>query len=124
MTVRRIVANLAASNPVAVADFYAGLLGLEKVMDLGWIVTLAADTQAAPQLRLMREGGSDTPVPDLSIEVDDVDAILVRARSMDLEVTHGPADEPWGVRRFFVRDPTGRIVNILQHREPEAVLGN
>lgn len=115
MTVRRIVANLAAADPPAVAGFYAELLGLETVMDMGWIVTLAADTEARPQFSLMQEGGSGTPVPDLSIEVDDVDAVLDRALSMGVEITYGPADEPWGVRRFFVRDPTGRLVNILQH---------
>lgn len=115
MTVRRIVANLAAADPPAVAGFYAELLGLETVMDMGWIVTLAADTEARPQLSLMQEGGSGTPVPDLSIEVDDVDAVLDRARSMGVEITYGPVDEPWGVRRFFVRDPSGRLVNILQH---------
>ncbi|RVA10712.1 glyoxalase, partial [Mesorhizobium sp. M7A.F.Ca.CA.002.05.1.1] len=26
------------------------------------------------------------------------------------------ADEPWGVRRFYVRDPCGRLVNILSRR--------
>ena len=31
-------------------------------------------------------------------------------------VEYGPADEPWGVRRFHVRDPFGRLVNILSHR--------
>jgi uncharacterized glyoxalase superfamily protein PhnB len=30
-----------------------------------------------------------------------------------LEIACGPADEPWGVRRFFVRDPSGRLVNAL-----------
>jgi hypothetical protein len=25
-------------------------------------------------------------------------------------------DEEWGVRRFFVRDPNGRVVNVLSHR--------
>ena len=24
-------------------------------------------------------------------------------------------DEPWGVRRFFVRDPGGHVINILAH---------
>ncbi|MGO8658503.1 glyoxalase, partial [Rhizobium ruizarguesonis] len=27
-----------------------------------------------------------------------------------------PADEPWGVRRFYVRDPFGKVVNILVHK--------
>ena len=32
------------------------------------------------------------------------------------EIIYGITDEPWGVRRFFVRDPFGKIVNILSHR--------
>ena len=31
-----------------------------------------------------------------------------------------PADEPWGVRRFFLRDPAGTLVNVLvQTRRPK-----
>ena len=63
----------------------------------------------------MSEGGSGTPVPDLSIEVDDVDEIHRRAISAGYEITYGITDEPWGVRRFFVRDPFGKLVNILSH---------
>jgi hypothetical protein len=25
------------------------------------------------------------------------------------------SDEPWGVRRFFVQDPSGTVVNVLAH---------
>jgi hypothetical protein len=28
---------------------------------------------------------------------------------------HPLTDEPWGVRRFFVRDPSGSVLNILSH---------
>ena len=64
----------------------------------------------------MAEGGSGTPVPDLSIEVDEVDAAFEAMKVAGFAIEHGPADEPWGVRRFFVRDPFGRLVNILSHR--------
>jgi catechol 2,3-dioxygenase-like lactoylglutathione lyase family enzyme len=30
-------------------------------------------------------------------------------------IEYGPVREPWGVTRFFVRDPHGRLVNILAH---------
>ena len=33
----------------------------------------------------------------------------------DFPIEYGPAREPWGVRRFYVRDPFGRLVNILAH---------
>lgn len=120
MTVRRIVANIAAEDPAHARAFYETLLDLEVVMDHGWILTLAAPgdgtrASAAPQVSIAREGGSGTPVPDLSIEVDDVDEIHRRAIAADLEIVYGIVDEPWGVRRFYVRDPFGRLLNILSH---------
>jgi lactoylglutathione lyase len=117
MTVRRIVANIAAADPDLARAFYERLLDLEVVMDHGWILTFAAATSAAPQLSVASEGGSGTPVPDLSIEVDDVDQIHQRAIAAECEIIYGIADEPWGVRRFFVRDPFGMILNILSHSD-------
>ena len=115
MTVRRIVANLAAEDPGPTRSFYERLLDLEVVMDHGWIITLAAGAKAAPQLSIASEGGSGTPVPGLSIEVDDVDRVYARATSAGYDIVYGLTDEPWGVRRFFVRDPCGTVVNILSH---------
>ena len=31
------------------------------------------------------------------------------------EIVHPVTTEPWGVRRFFVRDPDGNVVNVLSH---------
>lgn len=116
MAVRRIVPNIAASQPEIAQRFYGDILGLEPVMDLGWICTFAAqEATARPQISVAIEGGSDTPAPDMSIEVDDLDDVLARVRSAGLPIEYGPADEPWGVRRFYVRDPFGRLVNILTH---------
>ncbi len=55
-------------------------------------------------------------VPDLSVEVDDVDAVYAVVRASGAEIVHPLQDEEWGVRRFFVRDPDGRVVNVLSHR--------
>lgn len=115
MAVRRIVANLPAADPRARAAFYTRLLGLETVMDAGWIVTLASGTTVAPQVSFAREGGSGLPVPALSIEVDDIDDVYATALQLGCEILHPLTDEPWGVRRFFARDPDGTIVNILCH---------
>lgn len=115
MTVRRIVANLAAPDPARARAFYEKLLDLEVVMDHGWILTFASKARAAPQVGVASEGGSGTPVPDLSIEVDDVDRIYQRGLSSGFEIVYDITNEPWGVRRFFIRDPFGRVVNILSH---------
>ena len=117
MTVRRIVPNIAADDPDRARRFYADLLDLEVVMDHGWILTFASAASARPQLSVASEGDSGTPVPDVSIEVEDVDQIHQRAVAAGLEIVYGIADEPWGVRRFFLRDPFGKILNILSHAD-------
>jgi len=47
--------------------------------------------------------------------VDDLDEVLRRVTEAGLPVEYGPANEPWGVRRFYVRDPFDRLVNVLAH---------
>ena len=116
MKVKRIVTNVAARNVEAARAFYEDVLGLDVRMDMGWIVTFGSDARMTVQLSVMSEGGSGTPVPDMSIEVDDVDEALRRCQSVGIAIEYGPADEPWGVRRFYVRDPFGRLVNILSHQ--------
>lgn len=115
MTVLRIVANIAAETIPDLRKFYSDLFGLDTVMDLGWIVTLASRKTSSPQLSILSEGGSGAPVPDLSIEVDDVDEVYRRAQEMGCKVVHDLTNEPWGVRRFFIADPTGKLVNVLSH---------
>lgn len=120
--VNRIVANIRTDDPAAADAFYHAVLGLELAMDHGWIRTYAADSRMATQLSFASEGGAGTPVPDLSVEVDDLDEALRRVRNAGIAIEYGPAREPWGVRRFFVRDPFGKLVNILQH-DPAAADG-
>lgn len=111
----RIVPNLDARDPKALAAFYRELFGLEIVMDHGWIATLSAGSTMAPQLSLASEGGAGTAVPRISIEVDDVDRVHDAARRGGYEIVHPLTDEAWGVRRFHVRDPEGHLVNVLGH---------
>ncbi|WP_431265645.1 VOC family protein [Roseateles chitinivorans] len=115
MQVRRIIANVVARDPSAVDEFYRRVLGLALAMDHGWIRTYAGDEPMTVQVSIASEGGAGTPVPALSVEVDDLDEALRRVREADIPVEYGPVIEPWGVRRFYVRDPVGTLVNILQH---------
>jgi predicted enzyme related to lactoylglutathione lyase len=115
MSVLRIVANIATDNVSELQRFHAELFGLTVVMDHGWFVTLASDETTTPQIGIAREGGSGAPVPDLSIEVVDVDETHRRARKMGCKMVYEITDEPWGVRRFFIADPAGKILNVLSH---------
>ena len=85
-------------------------------MDQGWIMTLADPEAGGQQLSLMTHDATAPVVPAVSVEVDDVDAAYQAALSRGAEIVHPLTDEPWGVRRFFVRDPAGHVVNVLAHR--------
>ena len=61
-------------------------------------------------MSILSEGGSRAPVPDLSIEVDNVDDVYRRAKEIGCKVVHDLTDEPWGVRRLFISDPTGKLL--------------
>ena len=115
MKVKRIVSNTTASDLNKAAAFYGDILGLDLVMDHGWFRTYASDATMTVQVSFAIQGGSDTSVPDLSIEVDDLELALARFKKADVSIEYGPVSEDWGVRRFYVRDPFGKLINILQH---------
>ena len=115
MKVKRIVANINTKEITAAKCFYQDVLGLELMMDHGWIRTYGIDEEMSIQISFASQGGSDTPTPDLSIEVDDVDAAFERMKRYGFQIEYGPVNEPWGVRRFYVRDPFGKLINILTH---------
>lgn len=115
MTVLRIVTNIASDQIQDVQKFYSDLFDLSVVMDHDWIVTLSSDETASCQISLATEGGSGTKVPDLSIEVDDIGAVYKRAKNLGYDIEYELTNEPWGVRRFYLFDPTGKLLNVLSH---------
>lgn len=115
MQVKRIVSNIKAATPADAEAFYEGIFGLKTVMDHGWIRTYSSGETMTVQMSIASEGGSGTAVPDISIEVDDLDTALSRINAAKILIEYGPVTEPWGVRRFYVRDPFGKLLNVLQH---------
>ncbi|HWC32093.1 MAG TPA: VOC family protein [Actinomycetota bacterium] len=102
---------MASARPQETRSFYE-TLGLEVGMDMGWIATLVSPSNPTAQISVV-EG--DDPEPQLTVEVDDVDAVYERAREGDAPIVRQIRDEDWGVRRFFVRDPNGLVVNVMGH---------
>ncbi|MFE4592625.1 VOC family protein [Streptomyces laurentii] len=114
MAVRRVVPIIRSQAVRESREFY-GLLGFEEVMNHGWIMTLGSPAAPAAQISFMTEDATAPVTPDISVEVDDVDAVYAAVRASGAEIVHPLRDEEWGVRRFFVRDPNGRVVNVLSH---------
>jgi catechol 2,3-dioxygenase-like lactoylglutathione lyase family enzyme len=116
MSISRVVPNIATDQPDACRDFYAGLLGFQVAMDLGWIVTFVSPSNPTAQLSVVREDATAPVVAQITVEVADVDAVHAEAVRRGLELVHPLTEEPWGVRRFFVKDANGVVLNVASHR--------
>ncbi len=117
MSIKRVVPDITSERIDDSRKFYTEFLGFEVAMDMGWIVTLASPNNPTAQITLLRGPASAAPHPDLSIEVADVDAVHAKAIALRLQIVYPLTDEPWGVRRFFVSDPNGVIINVVSHRK-------
>lgn len=115
MTVRRIVPDIKSRNIGASRTFYEDVLGLEVAMDMGFVVTLVSPTNPTAQITLLRDDDATEYVPQISIEVADVDDVHSRAVSQGARIVYPLTNEPWGVRRFFLVDPNGIVINVLTH---------
>ncbi|KGI69817.1 VOC family protein [Mycolicibacterium rufum] len=115
MTVGRVVPILSVADLPTAVEQYRAVLGLEVVMDHGWIVTLA-DPDRRHQLSLLTRDATAAVDPTVSVEVDDVDEAYRGAVAAGLRIVHPLSDEEWGVRRFFFADTAGNVVNVLSHR--------
>jgi uncharacterized glyoxalase superfamily protein PhnB len=114
MGVRRIKPNIQSGNFDESRAFYEGVIGLEEQAGLDWILFFGT-AHPEVQLSVMRLDVKAQIHPDVSIEVDDVDAVYQRAVTAGSEIVYPLTDEDWGLRRFFVRDPNGCIINVTQH---------
>lgn len=113
-----MVPVLPTAGAEASHDFYVGVLGLEVVMDHGWITTFAAPGRPSVQLSVLDRDATAPVNPAVSIgmaSADAVDAAYAAAIEAGAEVVYPLTDEPWGVRRFFVRDPAGTVLNVVGH---------
>ncbi len=116
MAVKRIKPNILSSNFEGSRAFYTGVIGLEGGPGLDWIMFFGTE-QREVQLSVMALDIKAHQHPDVSIEVDDVDEVYARAVEAGAEITYPITDEEWGLRRFFVRDPNGAIMNVTQHAD-------
>ena len=118
MRVTGIVANLAVGDIGSAQGFYRDYLGLDvEGFDLGWVAHYRSpDGRAHIQLVT----GDATAPHDSVVSVHvgaDVDEAYAEAQRRGYQIVHPLTDEPWGVRRFFVRAPDGNVINIVSHRD-------
>ena len=116
--IHRIVPNIYSNDPEKSKSFYMDFLEMELVMDMGWILTFASKNNPTAQISILQSDKKEKVNNDttfLSIEVSDVDWLYEKAKEQKCNIVYPIIDEPWGVRRFFVKDPNGTTINILAH---------
>jgi catechol 2,3-dioxygenase-like lactoylglutathione lyase family enzyme len=116
-------------DPDAALGFYRDALGLEVRMDVSsegfrWI-TVGAPGQDVNIVLSQPHGGRSQTEGDelLSLVVrgtfqaaifrsDDLDTAFEKVRASGAEILEEPTQQPWGVRDFAVRDPSGNLVRV------------
>ncbi len=115
MSIRRVVPNIKAQHAEESRTFYTQFLGMDLAMDHGWIMTFITPDNPAAQISVLTADPSGLQ-PTLSVEVTDLETLYAKAVEAGFDIVYPVTDEPWGVRRFFVVDPNGIIINIVSHQ--------
>jgi predicted enzyme related to lactoylglutathione lyase len=108
ISINRIVPNIFSLDVENSKQFYMGFLEMALVMDMEWILTFASKDNPSSQISILqfdKKGKLDNSATFLSIEVSDIDKLYERAIKQNIEIVYPITDEPWGVRRFFVKEP-------------------
>jgi catechol 2,3-dioxygenase-like lactoylglutathione lyase family enzyme len=124
------------NDPEKTREFYSDVLGFEVRNDVGygdmhWITVGAADQpdtsivlyppKANPQINeaeratiaeMMAKGTYGIVV----LSTSDLDATFARLQSAGAEVVQEPTEQPYGVRDFAVRDPSGNLIRVNEVR--------
>lgn len=125
--------RLSGLYPIVMTDrlaecrrFWVDLLGFDVVFEADWIVILSS-TGSQSLVAFMSPDHPSTPPGRerfgeagllLTLETEDVDAEHDRLAARGVPIMHGPVDEPWGQRRFLLRDPAGVWVDVVRQIAP------
>ena len=100
-------------------DFWARHLGFAVVFENDWFVYMQAD--GASVAFMSPEHPSWPPGPEaytagtsMELEVKNAEAALGEVRASGREPDYPLTDEPFGQRRFSLKDPSGLWINVVQ----------
>ena len=111
-------------------SFYEDVFGLSVIFeddasaafDFGGIVINLLQVSAAPELIAPGTvAGPDAGARlQLTVEVEDVDAVCVELDRKGVALLNGPMDRAWGVRTASFTDPAGNVWEIAQRVSRES----
>jgi catechol 2,3-dioxygenase-like lactoylglutathione lyase family enzyme len=116
------VARLAESR-----DFFVRHFAMTVAFEATWVVMLCHRDDGSISLGLMSsDHPSHPPGPDvfdgrgmiLTLQTDDATALHAQVAAASATIEHPLTDEPWGQRRFMVRDPSGILIDVVEQIDP------
>ncbi|EHN12689.1 Glyoxalase family protein [Patulibacter medicamentivorans] len=127
MQLERFAPTLLSRDVAATRDFYVTRFGFRAEVDIGWFVSLRHDAEAY-ELCLVAADHPSTPErfrrPSegviIGFLVADASAEEARLRAAGTEIVEPLRDEPWGQRHFYVADPDGVLIDVVQQTTPSA----
>jgi catechol 2,3-dioxygenase-like lactoylglutathione lyase family enzyme len=94
--------------PVMYEDDNSAVFEFENTL-INLLKTTAAVELIEPAVVASRDAGARA---QLTLAVDDVDAMCAELADRGVELLNGPMDRPWGIRTASFRDPGGHIWEI------------
>ena len=112
---------IVTDGTAACRDFWVRHLGFSVIFENEWFVYLQAENASASIAFMSPAHPSYPPGPEpyaagisMELEVADAAAALVEVRATGREPDYPLTDEPFGQRRFSLKDPSGLWINVVQ----------
>jgi len=118
---------ICSDHVLASRDFYVSLLGLVPVFEIDWYIQLQSPDDENLQIAFVDRQHPSVPGQYqktsqgvvVTIELEHVDPIYAKAKSLGLAIELDLRDEEWGQRHFMSVDPNGLLVDIVQMIQPK-----
>ena len=116
MTLKPAVPNVFVTDYAAAMAYYTGPLGFEVLFEYGSPPFYAHVTRDEAVLAIRHtdvypiDHAVAADLLSAFIGVTDVDGLFAAMQSAGAMMHQAPRDEPWGMRSFIVRDPSGNLV--------------
>lgn len=127
MEIKDLYAVVVTEKRAECRDFYVQRLKFAVVFEASWFVYLASSGSRPFGLAFMAPDHPSTPPgPEtfegrglfFTLEVADAAAEHARLAGEGAPIVHPLRDEPWGQRRFALRDPAGTWIDVVQPIDP------
>ncbi len=120
-------ATVVTDRPAEVAAFYQQHFELQLTLDLGWFLTLRRG-EADWEIAICRRGHATVPAAVNQLTestnvfgfvVEDADKVAQSLTEAGVKLETEVVTEPFGQRHFFVRDPEGTWLDVIQLVAPD-----